>query len=89
MKKLRKLGTALLLTLVLSLVAFGGQVEPPPCAAPVPGQVDTPPCATASGDLSSSNSSSSGDLSTPMELNSETSFVNFAADLLLNFLPLY
>ncbi|MDX6385819.1 MAG: hypothetical protein QOK48_3392 [Blastocatellia bacterium] len=89
MKHLRKLGAAALLTLVLGLTALAGQIETPPCAAPVPGQVETPPCAAAPGDTSSGlNSTAPGDLSTPVA-NNETSFADFAADLLLNFLPLY
>jgi len=32
------------LTLMLGLPAFAGQLDTPPCAPPVPGQLDTPPC---------------------------------------------
>src|SRR6266403_1315945 len=45
MKNLRRLGAAVVLTFVLGLSAFAGEVETPPCASPVPGEVETPPCA--------------------------------------------
>ena len=44
MKNLKRLGAAVVLTLVLGLSTFAGDVETPPCAAP--GDVETPPCAT-------------------------------------------
>jgi hypothetical protein len=47
MKTLRKLSSVLVLTLVLVLSAFAGQLETPPCAEPVPGQLETPPCQPA------------------------------------------
>jgi hypothetical protein len=91
MKHVRKLGATVVLTFVLALSAFAGQVETPPCVAPVPGQVETPPCAAAPGDISTPgvNSTSPGDMNTPAVASSETSFADFAAELLLNFLPLY
>jgi hypothetical protein len=52
MKTLRKLSSVLVLTLVLVLPAFAGQLETPPCAEPVPGQLETPPCqGTSPGDM--------------------------------------
>lgn len=44
MKTLRKVASVLVLTLVLVLPAFAGQLETPPCAPPAPGQLETPPC---------------------------------------------
>ncbi len=59
MKTLRKLASILVLTLMFVLPAFAGQLDTPPCAAPVPGQLDTPPCqGTATGDLSGPSNSS-------------------------------
>jgi len=46
MKNLRRLGAAVVLTFVLGLSTFAGEVETPPCAPPVPGEVETPPCAS-------------------------------------------
>jgi hypothetical protein len=90
MKKLQKLGSALLLTFALALVAFAGQTPTPPCVNP--GQVDTPPCVMAAlGDLDTPAVA----LTAPSHLgrsrvaSSETWFAEIAADLFLNFLPLY
>ena len=44
MKTLRKLTSVLVLTLVLVLPAFAGELQTPPCAPPVPGELQTPPC---------------------------------------------
>jgi hypothetical protein len=87
MKNLIKLSASVALTLALGLSAVAGQVETPPCA--VPGQVETPPCAAASGDMSTPTATltASGNMGTPA--NDEASFVNLAADVLLNFLPLF
>jgi hypothetical protein len=85
MKHLRKPGAAVVLTLVLALTVLAGQIETPPCA---PGQIETPPCASAPGDISTPvNSPTPGDLGSGA--SSEFSFADFAADLLVNFLPLY
>jgi hypothetical protein len=91
MKHIRKLAAAVVLTFVLALSAFGGQVETPPCVAPIPGQVETPPCSAAPGDMSTPgvNSTSAGDFATLTVANRESSFADFATELLLNFLPLY
>ena len=86
MKSLRKLGAAAVLTSVLALSAFAGETPPPPCA-PEPGQSSTPPCAAALGDVDTPTgiSTAPGDMAT----SSETSFTEIAADVLLNFLPLF
>lgn len=90
MKILKKVAASLLLTFALALSAFGGETQTPPCSSPEGGETQTPPCAVSSGDANSSGLSSTapGDLSTPVA-NNENSFADFAADLLLNFLPLY
>jgi hypothetical protein len=91
MKKLKNLGAAFSLTVVLALPALAGQTSTPPCSPPEPGQTSTPPCAAAPGDATNPgfNSTTLGDLGTPTVTSSETSFADFAAELLLNFLPLY
>lgn len=88
MKNLRKLGAAVVLTSVLTLSAFAGETRTPPCS---PGQIDTPPCAAASGDMDTPTGASTapGDLGTPTLASTETSFTDFAANVLLNLLPLF
>lgn len=89
MKNLRKLGATCVLTCVLALSAFAGQIPTPPCAPPEPGQIPTPPCA---------EQQAPGDVETPigaptalgdMTLASETSLTEIAADVILTFLPLF
>ena len=89
MKKLRKLGAAVVLTFVLGLPAFAGEVLTPPCASPDPGETQTPPCAAAPGDMGTPGltSSAPGDMG-PMA-NAETAFTRIAADVLLDFLPFF
>ena len=89
MRKLRKLSAAIILTLVFVISALAGQTMTP-CPETDPGQTMTP-CdpgqPTSVGD-STPRVSAPGDLSTPVA-NNENSFANYAADLLLNLLPLY
>lgn len=87
MKNLKRATASFVLTLALGLSAFAGEVLTPPCAAPESGEVLTPPCATAATSVPNGTSTASGDIGTPT--NNEASFINRAADLLLNFLPLF
>jgi hypothetical protein len=91
MKAVQKLGATVVLTFLLALSAFAGQIETPPCAAPVPGQIETPPCAITPGDIDTPGftSPAPASLATPRVASSETWFAEIAADLFLNFLPLY
>ena len=90
MKNLRKLGAATVLTCVLALSAFAGEIQTPPCA-PEPGQASTPPCASALGDMGTPAEASTtlGDMGTTTLASNETSFTEFAANVLLNVLPLF
>ena len=65
MNSIKRLGAAVALTFVLSLSAFAGEVNTPPCAAPDPGEVNTPPCAGQTSD----NSTDPGEISTPPASN--------------------
>lgn len=47
MNSLKKLSAAVVLTFVLGVSVFAGQISTPPCAPPEPGQISTPPCADA------------------------------------------
>ena len=88
MKNLRKLGAAAVLTGVLALSVFAGEIPTPPCAQPEPGQTETPPCAAAPGDMETPTGASTapGDMTLA---SSETSFSEITASVLLNLLPLF
>ena len=60
MKTLKKLSAAVVLTSVLGLSAFAGDMNSPPCAPPEPGETQTPPC--TGGQMAGD---SSGIVSTP------------------------
>ena len=85
MKKLKRLGAALIVIFVLSLSAFGGEVETPPCAPPDPGILDTPPCTVAP--LSPDESTAPGETHGPPTSNTVdlVAVVDAAMNLLLLF----
>ena len=45
MKNLKMLGISVTLLCVLSMTAFAGATNSPPCAPPDPGATNSPPCA--------------------------------------------
>ncbi|MDX6528475.1 MAG: hypothetical protein QOH41_765 [Blastocatellia bacterium] len=47
MKNLKLLGISVTLLCVLSMTAFAGATNSPPCAPPDPGATNSPPCAEA------------------------------------------
>ena len=63
MKNLKRLVAAVLLTFVLGLSAFAGEMNSPPCAPPEPGETHTPPC--SGGQTASDNSTLPGETSSP------------------------
>jgi len=63
MKNLKRLSAAVVLTFVLGVSAFAGDVQTPPCAPPDPGIMETPPCSAAP--LSPDGSTAPGDILTP------------------------
>jgi hypothetical protein len=89
MKTLNKLGPALALVMIFTSHAFGAPI---PCGPPEPGQTSTPPCETqvALGGVNTPDGASLApiDMGKPARPN-ETSFTQIAADVLLNFLPLF
>ncbi len=89
MKKLRKLGTTVLMTFALAISVIA--TENPPCGTE-PGQIPTPPCATqlATENVNTTARASvaTGNIGTSTVAN-ETSLTRIAADVLLNFLPLF
>ena len=85
MKNLKRLSAAVLLTFVLSLSAFAGEIPTPPCAPPDPGQMSTPPCAAAP--MTPDDSAAPGEVGTPPASNTLdiVSVVDAAMNLLLLF----
>jgi len=90
MKTLKRVGAAVVLTGVLAMTAFAGDVLTPPCSPPEPGDVLTPPCAAAPGDMSTSTvaSTTAGQLETPLT-NTDTSFTEIALSTLQSMLSLF
>jgi len=85
MKNLKRLSAAVVLTFVLSLSAFAGEISTPPCAPPDPGETHGPPCAAAP--LSPDDSAAPGEISTPPAADAVdiVSVVDAAMNLLLLF----
>lgn len=83
MKNLKRLGATLVLTFVLSLSAFAGEINSPPCAPP--GEVNAPPCVAAP--LSLDDSTAPGQTETPPASDAVDilSVVDAAINLLLLF----
>ena len=73
------------------IIDLAGQIETPPCLSPEGGQTSTPPCDAAPGDMETPTvaSTATGDMATTTVANSDTSFTEIAANVLLNFLPLF
>lgn len=90
MKKLRKLGASAFLTLALAMSVMAGETQTPPCAPTEPGQSPIPPCATAPNGLSTFTATSTAktDMGTAA-MSNQTLLTRIAADVLLNFLPLF
>ncbi len=82
MKNLRKLSAAVVLTFMLSLSAFAGEMSTPPCA---PGDILTPPCAAAP--LSADDSAAPGQTDTPPA--SDTVDIVSVVDAAMNLLLLF
>ena len=84
MKNLKRLSAAVVLTFVLGLSAFAGEISTPPCAPPEPGQIPTVPC---SGQTMSDDSTAPGEVNTPPASNTVEiiAVVDAAMNLLLFF----
>ena len=88
MKNLKNPSAAFVLTLVLGLAVFAGEMPTAPCA---PGEMQTPPCA-------SGLAANPGDMGTPtvsptapgqLETPPEASFTEIATDVLYSILSLF
>jgi hypothetical protein len=86
MKNLKRLGISVTLLCTLSMTAFAGDTNSPPCA---PGDTNSPPCASAQ--VTADDSVIPGDIMTPPALSSETeySIAEATVDLLMNVLFLF
>jgi hypothetical protein len=88
MKNLKRLGVSAMLIFVLSVVAFAGETQSPPCAPPEPGETQSPPCAVAQ--LTRDDSLAPGETSSPPSNTGDVSSVaEVALDLLQSVLLLF
>jgi hypothetical protein len=85
MKNLKRLSAAVVLTSVLSLSAFAGEISTPPCALPDPGEMQAPPCAT--GQSAPDDPTAPGEVNAPPASNTVDilAVVDAAMNLLLFF----
>ena len=83
MKTLRKLASVPVLTLLIALPAFAGQLESPPCPQPAPGQLESPPCQEiARGNLGGPSNSSTA-------TGADEAFTEIMTELLESMLSFY
>ncbi len=89
MKNLKRLGVSATLMFVLSVVAFAGETQSPPCAPPEPGETQSPPCAAAQ--MIPGDSLAPGETSAPPASNAGdgSSVTEVALDLLQSVLLLF
>ena len=89
MKNLKRLGVSATLMFVLSVVAFAGETQSPPCAPPEPGETQSPPCAVAQ--LTRDDSLAPGETSSTPASNAggASSVTEAALDLLQSVLSLF
>ena len=84
MKSLRRLCAAIVLTGLLGLSAFAGEISTPACAPPEPGIILTPPCAAQT---LADDSAVPGEVETPPASNAID--MSSAIELLINLLLLF
>jgi len=89
MKNLKRLGVSATLMFVLSVVAFAGETQSPPCAPPDPGETQSPPCASAQ--MTPVESVAPGETNAPPTSNvgDASSVTEAALDLLQTVLSLF
>ncbi len=86
MKNLKRLTAAVVLTFVLGLSAFAGEIETPPCAPPAPGETSAPPC---TGQVASDASATPGIISTPPASDAGYLVADAAISLFESLLPIF
>lgn len=84
MKNLKLLGISVTLLCALSMTAFAGDTNSPPCA---PGDTNSPPCANAQ--IMADDSVAPGTVNSPPASEVEISITEAAVDLLVNALSVF
>jgi hypothetical protein len=89
MKNLKRLGAAVVLTFLLSLSAFAGATQTPPCAPPEPGILETPPC--GGGQAAGDSSATPGIVPTTPATDAGTRYLvaDVAISLFESLLPIF
>jgi len=84
MKNLKLLGISVTLLCALSMTAFAGDTNSPPCA---PGDTNSPPCASAQ--ITADDSVALGTVNSPPDSGVGFSITEVALDLLLDTLSIF
>ena len=87
MKNLKLLGISVTLLCALSMTAFAGDTNSPPCAPPDPGATNSPPCASAQ--ITADDSVAPGTVNSPPASEVEISITEVALDLLVGALSVF
>lgn len=84
MNSLKRLSAPVVLTFVLGVSVFAGDISTPPCAPPDPGEMSTPPCAAQ---MPADDSAVPGEVNAPPASNAVDilSVAEAAMNLLLFF----
>ena len=86
MRNLKLLGISVTLLCMLSMTAFAGDTNSPPCS-PDPGATNSPPCASAH--MTADDSVAPGDTSSPPASEVGVSITELTVDLLLDTLLIF
>jgi len=86
MRNLKLLGISITLLCVLSMTAFAGDTNSPPCS-PDPGATNSPPCASAQ--ITADDSVAPGAVNSPPASGVEISITEVALDLLVDALSIF
>jgi hypothetical protein len=86
MKHLRQLAVAFVLTIALTVNAFAGELQTPPCASPLPGELQTPPCVTYQLPPDDSETAQTSEV---YDTSATSLLTETAIDLLVSMISLY
>ena len=87
MKILKTFSVSAVLTLVLAVAAFAGEMQSPPCAPPEPGEMQSPPCETAQS--APDDSVTPGQTSAPPSSSDAVSLGDVAVDVVQSVLMIF